>query len=169
MTVIKNLFKFIAGGIFSIFRIPLIIIGVALVVGIFNIKIMACIIHIDFGVVIMAMPMVFTGKTLVENITVFRKGERFSGTCTGYKLEHWNSGYDVYWTDNNNTKLHRRFDVPIIRFRYPFTVNVYSLNKCINLGIFTIVKNILYFSVCLFVWIVCTGITADNVCKTFIY
>ncbi|MDE5582682.1 MAG: hypothetical protein K2J08_03110 [Ruminococcus sp.] len=123
-----------------VFRIPLIIIGAALVAGIFNIKIMTCIIHIDFGVVVMAMPAVFAGKTLVENITVFRKGERFSGTFTGYKLEHWNCGHDVYWVDENNIKFHQRFDVPIIKFKYPCTVNVYTLNHTANLGMFTIIK-----------------------------
>lgn len=162
---IKEIFK----GVFYIFRIPLIIIGIALLVGIFSRQAMLCILFLDFGVVVMAMPAVFTGRKLLENIIIFWKGKKFSGTCTGYKFEHWNCGYDVYWTDENNMKLHRRFDVPMIKFKYPFTVNIYSLNHCVNLGIFTIVKNIGYFAVCFLLWIGCTGITADNICNVFAY
>ena len=135
----KGFFKFLYRlvhwtivSILYIFRVPLVIAGIALLVGIFDIRIIACIIHIDFGIVVMAMPAVFTGK----NITVFRKGERFSGTCTGYKFEHWNCGYDVHWNDSQNIKRYTRFDVPMIKFKYPFAVNVYSLNNNINLGIF---------------------------------
>lgn len=156
---IKEIFK----GLLSIFRIPLIIIGVALLLGIFNRQAMLCILFLDFGVVVMAMPAVFTGRKFFENIMIVRKGSKFSGTCTGYKFEHWNCGYDVYWVDENDIKLHRRFDVPMIKFKYPFTVNVYSLNHCVNLGMFTIIKDIVCFAVCLFIWAACTGITVNNI------
>lgn len=147
------------------FKIPLIIIVVALLVGIFSRQAMLCILLLDFGAVLMVMPVVLTGRKLLENIIIFRKGKKFSGTCTGYRFEHWNCGYDVYWLDENNIELHRRFNMPIIRVKYPFTVNVYSLNHNINLGIFTIFKDIGCFAICLFLWIVCTGITIENICN----
>lgn len=162
---IKEVFK----GLLSIFRIPLIIIGVALLLGIFSRQAMLCILFLDFGVVVMAMPAVFTGRKFFENIMIVWKGSKFSGTCTGYKFEHWNCGYDVYWVDENDIKLHRRFDVPMIKFKYPFTVNVYSLNHCVNLGMFTIIKDIVCFAVCLFIWAGCTGITLDNIYRIFTY
>lgn len=172
MTVMKNFFKFlfwIIGNVLYIFRIPLIIAGVTLVVGIFSIRIMAFMLCIDFGVVIMAMPAVWSGKKLIENIAVMQKGEKFSGTCTGYKFEHWNCGFDVYWVDDNNVKLHRRFDVPMIRFKYPCPVNVYVLNHTANLGIFTIIKDVVLFLGCLLLWICCTGITLNDIYNAFVY
>ncbi|MDE7138259.1 MAG: hypothetical protein K2O29_07375, partial [Ruminococcus sp.] len=130
----KEIFK----GVFHVFRIPLIIAGIALFVGIFSRQAMCVILFLDFGVVVMAMPAVFTGKTLVENIIITQKGRKFSGICTGYKLEHWNCGHDVYWINEKNIKLHWRFDVLMIQFKYPCKVNVYSLNHSVNLGVFTV-------------------------------
>ncbi len=160
----KFLYRFVRWTIVSvlyIFRVPLVIAGIALFVGIFDIRVMSFIMCIDFGVVVMALPAVFTGKKLAENITVFRKGERFSGTCTGYKFEHWNCGYDVHWNDSQNIKRYMRFDVPMIRFKYPFALNVYSLNNVTNLGIFSVIKSAVLFVVCALLWTVCTGVTLN--------
>lgn len=171
----KKFFKFIFGfmkliaeGVFKTFRIPLVIAGIALFSGIFNKQMVFCIFCLDFGMVIMAMPAVFTGKILIENVIVLRRGEKFSGTCMGYKFEHWNCGYDVYWSDNNK-KFNSRFDVPMVRFRYPCSVNVYKLNHAINLGIFTIIKNVTCFVICVLLWVVCTGITLHAICNIFVY
>lgn len=176
MNTMKNFFKFlyefvrwIVMSVLYVFRIPLAIVGIALLVGIFNKQAMFCILSFDFGVVVMAMPAFFAGKALVENITVFRKGERFSGTCTGYKLEHWNCGYDVCWIDSRNVKHYMRFDVPMIRFKFPCTVNVYTLNRTSNLGIFTVIKNVVCFVICILLWIGCTGITVNDVYNSFVY
>ena len=170
MTAMKNLFKFlyefirwIIVSVLYVFRIPLVIAGIALFVGIFNKKAMCCMLCFDFGVVVMAIPAVFTGKTLVENIIITQKGRKFSGMCTGYKLEHWNCGHDVYWVDENNIKLHRRFDVPMIQFKYPCKVNVYLLNHSVNLGVFTVIKNILCFVMCLLLWVLCVIITTGTI------
>ncbi|MDE5770875.1 MAG: hypothetical protein K2I06_04465 [Ruminococcus sp.] len=146
-----------------VFRIPLAIVGIALLVGIFSKQAMGCILFFGFGVVVMAIPAVFTGKTLVKNIIIIQKGEKFSGTCTGYKLERWNCGHDVCWVDENNIKLHRRFDVPMIKFKYPCQVNVYSLNHSVNLGIFTVIKDILCFVACLVLWVFCVIITTGTI------
>lgn len=176
MTKMKKIIRFIfmfvlwtVKEVFHIFRIPLIIIGAALLAGVFSRQIMLCILLIDFGAVVTAMPAVFTARKLLENIMIVRNGEKFSGTCTGYKFERWNCGYDVHWLDENNIKLHRRFDVLMIKLKFPFTVNVYVLNRIVNLGIFTIIKNIIYFAVCFFMWVGCIGITFNNIYNIFAY
>ncbi|MCM1505926.1 MAG: hypothetical protein NC177_02165 [Ruminococcus flavefaciens] len=131
-------------------------------------KIILSAVFILFGCGVMGIPAFFSGRLLYQNIMIFRKGEKFSGTCTGYKFERWNCGYDVYWNDGSR-KLHGRFDVPIIRFKYPFAVDVYSMNHATNLGMFTIIKNILCFAVCALLWIACTGITLNDIYNLFIY
>lgn len=172
----KDFFKFmfmfikeIVKGVFHVFRIPFIIIGVAFLAGIFSRQAMCIILFLDFGVVVMSMPVVFTGRKLLENITITRNGEKFSGMCTGYKLQHWNSGYDVHWIDGQDMQRYMRFDVPIIKFKFPCTVNVYTLNNISNLGVFTVIRNAVWFAICLLLWIGCTGITFDNICKIFVY
>ncbi len=149
--------------VLHIFKIPLVIVGIAFFAGIFSKQVMCCMLYFDFGVILMAMPAVFTGKVLVGNIIIIQKGDKFSGICTGYKLEHWNCGHDVYWIDESNIELHRRFDVPVIKLKYPCRVNVYSLNHSVNLGIFTVVKDVLCFVVCLFWWILCVFITMNTI------
>lgn len=172
----KSFFKFIFEfvrliivSVFYIFRIPLIIIGVALLVGIFNRQAMLCILYLDFGAVIMAMPVVFTGKVLIENINVFRKGESFYGTCTGYKLQYHNSGYDVHWIDSQDMPRYMRFGVPMIKFKFPCTVKVYTRNHTTNLGIFTVIKNTVWFVICILLWICFTGITVNTIYNALAY
>lgn len=176
MTVMKNFFKFlyefirwIIVSVIYVFRIPLAIVGIALLVGIFNKQAMCCILFFGFGVVVMAIPAVFTGKTLVKNIIIIQKGEKFSGMCTGYKLERWNCGHDVCWVDENNKKFHQRFDVPIIKFKYPCAVNVYTLNHTANLGMFTIIKNVVCFAVCLLLWVLCVIITTNTIYNIILF
>lgn len=119
-----------------------------------------------FGV--MGIPAFFYGRLLYENIVIFRKGEKFSGTCTKYKFEHWKCGHDVQWV-RNGMNYHRRFDVIIFRRKYPCTINVYMLDFSANLGMYTIVKNIIIFALCVFIWVCCTGISIDDVHSLWVY
>lgn len=129
-------------------------------------KIILSVVYILFGCGVMSIPAVFSGRLLYQNIIIFRNGEKFSGTCTGYKIEHWNCGHDVRWV-RNGMNYHRRFDVFIFKLKYPCTINVYMFGSGANLGIYTIIKNIIIFALCLLLWTVCTGITLSNICHLF--
>lgn len=131
-------------------------------------KIILSAVFIFFGCGVMAIPAVFSGRLLYQNIIIFRNGEKFSGTCTGYKFDHWNCGHDVRWV-RNGMNYHRRFDVIIFRLKYPCVVNVYMLDSGTNLGMFTIIKNVACFAVCALLWTACTGITLNNVHNLFTY
>lgn len=110
-------------------------------------KIILSAVFIFFGCGVMSIPAIFSGRILYQNIVIFRKGERFSGSCTRYKLNHWNCGHDVEWV-RNGMNYHKRFDVIIFRFKYPCTVDVYMLDYSANLGIYSIIQKSLIFAVC---------------------
>lgn len=131
-------------------------------------KIILLAIYIFFGCGVMGIPAVFSGRLLYQNVMIFRNGEKFSGTCTSYKMEHWNCGHDVRWV-RNGMNYHRRFDVFIFRLKYPCTLDVYMLGSGANLGMYTIIKNIIIFALCLLLWTVCTGITLKNIYNLFTY
>lgn len=114
------------------------------------------------GCGVTGIPVLFSGRFLYENIMIFRKGEKFSGTCTGYKFEHWNCGHDVRWV-RNGMNYHQRFDVIVFRIKYPCNINVYMLESGANLGIYTVIKNSLIFALCVLIWVCCTGISVNNI------
>lgn len=117
-------------------------------------KIIVSVIYIFCGIIFLGLPFAFTLRMLIENILIIHKGEKFTAVCSRYKIEGHNSGHDVQWTDNSGRNCCRRFHILIIKFRYPFALKVYNLNNRINIGVFTIVQNVLWLGVCLFVWLV---------------
>lgn len=97
----------------------------------------------------MRIPFAFSLKLLLRNIKIIRHGKKFTGICSHYK----SGGHDVQWTDGNGVNRHIYFKLPIVRLKYPFVLNVYSLSGFENIGIYTVIYDILLLIICLSAWI----------------
>lgn len=132
-------------------------------------KIIAAIIYVFFRVVFLGMPLLFTIMKLAENITIIRKGKKFKGTCTRYISNRQCGGYEIHWKDGGNMNRCGRFRLPLVKLKYPFTVNIYSLHNSVNVGVFSVIRNVMWIAVCLFVWIIGIYGTADFIHDIILY
>lgn len=53
--------------------------------------------------------------------------------------------------------------------KYPFTVNIYSLDNSVNVGAFSVIRNVMWIAVCLLVWIIGIYGTVDFIHDIILY
>ncbi len=163
MMTIFNLIKQFANGIIALLYLlrKVLIFGAVLtlltvIIGFINTWIM----QIMWMFILCALPVVPTFaylRNLIINITIYKHGECFKGTCIGYDGYGKGKMLKVLWNDNKGREHIQNFDALNITSKFPFQINVYCKggnDNYVNLGINTIFANLFMLFLFLFVSII---------------
>ena len=113
------------------------------------------------GIVFTAMPVLYIGKRMAADIRIIKNGKKRTGKCIkniwGKHLQFWQML--VEWKDDKGNTKHRHFTALRLHFRCPYNVKVYTLGNdyyMSNLGMLTIIRELLHLLFFLLVWGVCS-------------
>lgn len=145
-----------------IFTLLIFVTTIAVLSSIFTLrKAIIFVILISVGIVFTAIPLFHIGKMIVIDVIIAKNGQKKNGKCIKYirgNRVHFGSML-VEWKDDEGKTKHREFIALRLRFKCPYNVKVYILNNAVylsNLGILTILNELLYFLLFLFIWSVCS-------------
>lgn len=114
------------------------------------------------GVLFPSLPLFFIGRMLKADRLIMRRGEKHIGLCIGYtRGSRCRFGaLTVELTASDGRTVQRTYNAMRFRFRYPHEITVYTLDAAFlhsNLGVQTILREILYFLLFFAIWLICTA------------
>ena len=120
----------------------------------------AILLLIAVGIAFPSLPLFFIGRMLKADRLIMRRGEKHTGLCIGYT--HGSccrfGALTVELTASDGRTVQRTYNA--MRFRYPHEITVYTLDAAFlhsNLGVQTILREILYFLLFFAIWLICTA------------
>lgn len=116
---------------------------------------------IIFGIALPSVPLLYLGKLLKLDIKIMRNGKRQIGKCINYEQGTCArfGALVVELEDHNGRTRHIRYNALQIRFKYPYNIIIYTIDNSYNysnLGMLTVIREILYFLFFFAIWLVCS-------------
>lgn len=133
-------------------------------------KALISLVLITAGIVFTFVPLLYIGKMLRLDIEVMRKGEKQTGRCIGYERGSRASfgALIVELEDSSGMIRNIRYNALRLYLKFPHNITVYRLDNsysCSNLGMLTIIREVLYFSFFFAVWCVCSAGTVHLIAE----